>query len=398
MEPTKKAAYFRANYINSVKRVVIKVGSGVIAGKYGLNLDLINSLVSEICWLWNKNVEVLLVSSGAIAAGMKKLGFSKRPVYLHQQQAIAAVGQGELIMSYEKAFSRFGKNVAQILLTKDDISHRQRYLNARTTIFTLLSWGIQPIINENDTVAVEEIKFGDNDNLSAMVTKFTESDLLINLTNIDGLFDKDPRKYKDSKLIKIVENITKDTFRYASSIPGVLGKGGMLSKIKAARQLAIGGIPTIIANGLKKGIIKEIFLGKDVGTLFIPQEMPLSCKRHWIAFAKSPKGTLIIDKGAESAIMKNGKSLLPAGIMEVKGRFSRGDSVSIMNEDGKEIGVGIVNYNSGDVKKILGLKTSQIESVLGFKYADEIIHRDNLVLRYQIEEGGDICQIQELQI
>lgn len=398
MESTEKALYYRTRYLDSVKRVVIKVGSGVITGGAGLNLRVINNLVSDICWLWDKNIEVLLVSSGAIAAGMKKLGFSKRLSSLSQQQAVAAVGQGDLMMTYESAFSHFGKNVAQILLTREDISHRQRYLNARSTIFTLLSWGIQPIINENDTVAVHEIKFGDNDNLGAMVTKLTESDLFINLTNIDGLFDKDPRVHKDARFIKVVENVTKTMLKYASEIPGTLGRGGMLSKVKAAHQLAIGGIPTIITNGLRKNIIKMIFSGEDVGTLFIPQEVTLSCKRHWIAFAKSPKGRLVIDRGAEKAISENGKSLLPAGVKEVRGRFSRGDAVTIVNEDEKEVGIGIVNYHSGDIKKIKGLKTSDIETVLGFKYADEVIHRDNLVLKYQIEEGEDICQVRELRI
>ncbi len=389
-----KVHYYRTGYLSSVKRIVIKVGSGVITGASGLNVEVMHNLAANICWLWERGIEVLLVSSGAISAGMKKLGFSKRPSSLSAQQAIAAVGQSELMFSYERIFSRFGKKVAQVLLTKEDISHRQRYLNARSTIFTLLSWKIQPIINENDTVTVDEIKFGDNDNLSALVAKLTESELLINLTNIDGLFDKDPRVYKDARLIKVVENVTKGLLKGAGKIPGALGTGGMLSKVKAAHQLAIGGIPTIIANGLKQDIIKKIFSGEEEGTLFIPQESALSCKRHWIAFAKAPRGSLIIDRGAEKAIMENGKSLLPAGIKEVKGRFNRGDSVIILNEDGKELAIGLVNYSSADIKKIHGLKTSDIEKVLEFKYADEVVHRDNLVLKNQIEEGDDLCLIQ----
>ena len=391
---SQKASYYRTEYLRKVKRVVIKVGSGVITGDRGLNLEIISRLASDICWLWDKGVEVLLVSSGAIAAGMKKLGFSKRPSSLSEQQAIAAVGQGDLMLSYERVFSAFNKKVAQVLLTKEDINHRQRYLNARNTIFTLLSWKIQPIINENDTVAVDEIKFGDNDNLSAIVTKFTNSQLLINLTNIDGLYDKDPRTNPDAKLIRVVKNVTKELLKNASEIPGALGRGGMLTKVKAAYQLAIGGIPTIIANGLKKDIIKRIFCGEEEGTLFIPQEVGLSCKRHWIAFAKSPKGVLIIDRGAEKAIMENGKSLLPAGIKEVKGRFSRGDSVIIMGEDKRRLAIGIVNYHSTDLKKIIGVKSSDIEKILGFKYTDEVVHRDNMVLKNQIEEGDEICMSQ----
>ncbi len=386
-----KESYYRTDYLRSVKRITIKVGSGVITGDSGLNLEIIDNLTSNICWLWEKGIEVVLVSSGAISAGMKKLGFSKRPSSISEQQAVAAVGQGDLILSYEKAFSRFKKRVAQILLTKEDLSDRKRYLNARNTILTLLSWKIQPIINENDTVAVDEIRFGDNDNLSAIVTKFIGSELLINLTNIDGLYDKDPRIYKDARLIKVVENVTKPLLRYASKIPGSLGRGGMLSKVKAAHQLSISGIPTIIANGLKKDIIREIFSGKEVGTLFIPYESRLSCKRHWIAFAKSPKGEIVIDRGAEEAIAENGKSLLPAGVKEVRGRFSKGDSVVVLNEEGKEIAVGIVNYHSGDIRKIMGHKSSEIEDILGFKYADEVIHRDNMVLKKQLEEGEEPC-------
>ncbi len=391
MVSQEKVRYYRTEYLNSVKRVVIKVGSGVITASSGLNIEVMNNLASNICWLWERGVEVLLVSSGAIAAGMKKLGFSKRPVSLSAQQAIAAVGQSDLMFFYEKVFSQFNKKVAQVLLTKEDISHRQRYLNARNTIFTLLSWKIQPIINENDTVTVDEIKFGDNDNLSALVAKLTESELLINLTNIDGLFDKDPRIHKDATLIRVVENVTKKLLEGAGKIPGVLGTGGMLSKVKAAHQLAVGGIPTIIANGLKQDIIKKIFSGEEEGTFFLPHESGLSCKRHWIAFAKAPKGSLIIDRGAEKAIMENGKSLLPAGIKEVKGKFDRGDSVIILNEDKKELAIGIVNYSSSDIKKISGLKSSDIEKVVEFKYADEVIHRDNLVLKNHIEEGDGVC-------
>ncbi len=388
---------YRKSYISSVKRAVIKVGSGVLTGKDGLKREVIESLVSDICWLWEKGIEVVLVSSGAISCGMKKIGFSKRPSSLSQQQAIAAVGQAELIMTYEEVFSRFGKKVAQILLTRDDINDRKRYLNARNTIFTLLSWKIQPIINENDTVAVDEIKFGDNDNLSAMVTKLTSSDILVNLTNIDGLFDKDPRRHKSARLIKVVEKVDRELLKAASGIPSAVGMGGMLSKLKSAHQLSLGGIPTIIANGLKEGIIRRIFSGEEEGTFFVPRKMTLSSKRHWIMFAKSLKGEIFIDRGAEKAITQNGKSLLPAGIKEVRGNFREGDSVMILNEEGKELGIGIVNYSSSDIRKIAGAKSSEIENILGFKYTDEVIHRDNMVLKYQIEEE-DEWQIKELRI
>jgi glutamate 5-kinase len=343
--------------------------------------------------LRKRGLEVILVSSGAIASGLKKIGFSKRPQSVSQQQAVAAVGQSSLMITYEEAFGRHGHKVAQVLLTRDDLSHRRRYLNARNTLFTLLSWKIIPIINENDTVVVDEIKFGDNDNLSAMVTNLTESQLLVNLTDIDGLFDKDPRTHKDASIIRVVEKVDRRIARFASLIPGFLGKGGMASKIKAAQKIALGGTPTIIANGLKPLILKRIFSGKEEGTLFLPQEVSLCARKHWIVFTKSVKGELVVDRGAEQALLYNGKSLLPSGIREVRGRFSLGDSVLLMNERGKEIAVGMVNYHSGDIKKIVGAKTAEIESRLGFKHDDEVIHRDNLVLTNQMREGEGICQL-----
>ena len=384
----------RKDLLKSVKRIVVKVGSGVLTETKGLNMAVIDDLTAEICALRQKGIEIILVSSGAIASGLKKMGFSKRPQSVSQQQAVAAVGQSRLMMAYEEAFGRHGQKVAQILLTRDDLNHRRRYLNARNTIFTLLSWQIVPIINENDTVVVDEIEFGDNDNLGAMVTNLTESHFLVNLTNIDGLFDKDPYIHNDAKLIRVVKKVDQKVMRYASSIPGFLGTGGMVSKIRAAQKVALGGIPTVIANGLKPGILRQIFLGKDEGTLFLPRKVPLCSRKHWIVFTKSPKGEIVIDRGAEKAIVEHGKSLLPSGIKEVRGRFSLGDSVLLMNKSGKEVAVGMVNYHSGDVKKIMGVKTAEIASRLGFKHDDEVMHRDNLVLTDQVEGRDDICRQQ----
>ena len=379
--------------LKPVRRVVVKAGSAVLTGKNGLNRRVMNSLADDICSLKDKGIEVILVSSGAIASGIRKIGLPKRPESISEQQATAAVGQSSLMMAYEKAFGRHGQIVAQILITRDDLNHRGRYLNARNTIFTLLSWGIIPIINENDTVVVDEIKFGDNDNLSAMVANMTESQMLINLTDIDGLFDKDPRNHKDACLIRIVDKTDKEAIRYASSIPGFLGTGGMASKIKAARKVTLGGIPAIIANGRRIGVLRRIFMGEEVGTLFIPQDTTLCNRKHWIAFTKSPKGTLIIDRGAVEALKKRGKSLLPSGIKEVRGSFSLGDSVVLLDEKDHEIAVGMVNYGSGDIKKIMGLKSSEIESRLGFKHDDEVIHRDNLVITDGLKDGDDSCQL-----
>jgi glutamate 5-kinase len=377
----------RKDILRSIKRVVVKVGSGVLTGPNGLNIVVIDQLTTDICTLRKRGIEVILVSSGAIAAGLRKIGITKRPQSLSQQQAMAAIGQGSLIMAYEKAFSRHGYKVAQILLTRDDLTHRGRYLNARNTLFTLLTWKIIPVINENDTVVVDEIKFGDNDNLSAMVTNLTESQLLVNLTNIDGLYDKDPRIHADARLIEVVEKVDRRLKRFASSIPGFLGTGGMASKVMAAQKVALRGVPTIIANGQKPGILVQIFSGKKEGTLFLPREVPICSRKHWIAFTKSPRGKLIIDRGAEKAILDQGKSLLPSGILDVEGRFSLGNSVLLINESGEKIAVGMVNYDSSDVKKIMGAKSTEIQLRLGFKHDDEVIHRDNLVLTEQMEEG-----------
>jgi glutamate 5-kinase len=383
----------RRELLKPVKRVVVKAGSGILTTKAGLNRKVINGLTIDICALRNKGIEVILVSSGAIASGLKKVGLTRRPESISQQQAVAAIGQSSLMMAYEKAFGRRGQKVAQILITRDDLNHRGRYLNARNTVFTLLTWKIVPIINENDTVVVDEIKFGDNDNLSAMVTNMTESQLLVNLTDIDGLYHKDPRTNRDARLIRVVEKVDREVMRYASSIPGFLGTGGMASKIRAAQKVALGGTPTIIANGLKPGILKKIFNGQEVGTLFMPQEVALRGRKHWIVFTKSPKGEIIIDRGAERALLKGGKSLLPSGIQEVRGRFSVGDSVVLLDGHNQELAVGMVNYHSGDIKKIMGLKSTEIESRLGYKHDDEVIHRDNLVITSDMDEGDDACQL-----
>ena len=388
----KLEAVSRKELLAQARRVVVKVGSGVLTERSGLNMRAVQDLAKGVCTLRENGTEVILVSSGAIASGLNKVGVSKRPQSVSQQQAMAAVGQASLIMAYEEAFGVHGQKVAQVLLTRDDLTHRRRYLNARNTLFTLLSWRIIPIINENDTVVADEIKFGDNDNLSAMVTNLTDSHMLVNLTNIDGLFDKDPRTHKDAKLIRVIDKVDRKVGRYASSIPGFLGTGGMASKIKAAQKVAAGGVPTIIANGLKPEILTQIFSGEEEGTLFLPRQAPLCSRKHWIAFTKSPKGEIVIDQGAEKALMEKGKSLLPSGIKGVKGRFRLGNSVLLMSESGREIAVGMVNYDSSDIIKIMGAKSTEIEARLGFKHDDEVIHRDNLVLSGQIQEGDDTCR------
>jgi glutamate 5-kinase len=382
----------RKTLLIPVKRVVIKAGSGMLSGDNGLNKRVINNLSNDICGLREKGIEVVLVSSGAIASGLKKLGLTERPKSISKKQAAAAIGQSSLMMAYEKAFSRYGKMVAQILITRDDFNNRLRYLNARNTIFTLLSWKITPIINENDTVAFDEIKFGDNDNLSAMVANMTESQLLVNLTDTDGLYDKDPRVNTDARLVNIVEKINSDVIRYAGSDPGSLGTGGMASKIKAARKVTLRGIPAIIANGRRSGVLAGIFNGEEIGTLFLPQEKALCGRKHWIAFSKAPKGRLIIDSGAVEALKKNGKSLLPSGIKGIIGNFVRGDSVILIDDNNREIAVGMANYSSDETKKIMGQKSSKIEAILGYKDDDEVIHRDNLAITEGMTDGDLKCR------
>jgi glutamate 5-kinase len=377
----------RKQMLAKVRRAVIKVGSGVLTRSSGLNLNVIDDLTTDIAGLRKKGLEIILISSGAIAAGLRKLGISKRPDDVSQMQALAAMGQSHLIMAYEEAFSRHGAKVAQILLTRDDLANRRRYLNARNTLLTLLGWNIIPVINENDTVVVDEIKFGDNDNLGALVTHLSDAQLLVNLTNIDGLYDKDPRTHEDAQLLKVVGKIDRRITRMAGAIPGFLGTGGMASKITAAKKVAVAGVPTIIANGLRPHILKEIFTGKPLGTLFLSDEAGLSKRRQWIAFTKSLKGTITIDAGAEEALLKNGKSLLPSGIVAVAGRFSMGDAVAVNNQQGRRVALGMVNYSSGDLTKIKGVKTSQIAAILGYRYDDEAIHRDNLVMASQVDPG-----------
>ncbi|MBW1956926.1 MAG: glutamate 5-kinase [Deltaproteobacteria bacterium] len=368
---------------NNARRVVVKVGSNVLTEDQGLNLKAIRSISGQICGLIDGGREVILVSSGAMASGVKKIGLDKRPDEIPKRQAVAAVGQAGLIMEYEKAFARDHKQVAQILLTGDDLNNRQRYLNARNAILMLLSWHVVPIVNENDTVMIEEIQFGDNDNLAAMITLLLDADILINLTDIDGLYTKDPRANPDASLIPVVSTISKDIIRFAGEIPGALGTGGMLSKIRAARKVTAAGIPMVIANGNRPDILKKLFSDQEPGTFFVPKTKKLKSRKCWIAFTLKPKGILMVDDGAAAAIMKRGKSLLPSGIVGVEGDFGVGAPVEFKKGDRETLGTGLVNYSSTDIRKIMGLKSSQIKERLGYKLYDDVIHRDNLAITAQ---------------
>jgi len=362
------------------KRVVVKVGSNILTADNGLNLKAVRSITRQICQLIDSGLEIILVSSGAMAAGIKKIGLGARPDELPKRQAVAAIGQAGLMMAYEKAFERYHRQVAQILLTSEDLASRKRYLNARNTLNTLLSWKVVPIVNENDTVWVEEIKLGDNDNLAAMITLLMDADILINLTDIDGLYTKDPRVYADARLIPEVCRITRDTEKFAGDIPGALGTGGMISKIKAARKVNSAGVPMVIAKGDKPNILLKLFSGQSHGTFFVPKTQKLASRKCWIAFSLKPKGTIVIDDGAARAVLKNGKSLLPSGIVAVKEDFGVGAAVQCQNQRNEILGIGLVNYSAAEIKKIMGLKSNRIQQVLGHKSYDEIIHRDNLAI------------------
>jgi glutamate 5-kinase len=369
----------RAALLGRARRVVIKIGSNVLTAADGLDLRVIGRLCDEISTLKEQGREVVLVSSGAIAAGLKKMGLPSRPTALPAQQACAAVGQCSLVMAYEDAFGRYGVRVAQVLLTRDDLANRKRYLNARNTLLALLGWGVVPIVNENDTVAVEEIRFGDNDSLSAMICDLASADLLVILSTIDGLYDRDPADPK-ARLISQVESVDRKVERCASALKSEFGLGGMVSKLQAAKRVALGGRPTVIANGKSAGVLGRLFKGEVVGTLIQPAAERLASRKRWIAFTCAPRGELILDDGACKVLRTRGKSLLPSGIIEVRGRFGTGAPVRCVDERGEEIGVGLVNYNSADLARIAGLRSSEIEARLGYRFYDEAIHRDNLVV------------------
>jgi len=368
-------------FLNHAKRIVVKIGSNVITAKNSLDLEVIDAISGQISTLMDKGMEVILVSSGAQAAGLRKMGLTARPNEMPKRQAIAAMGQIGLMMAYENSFARRDKKVAQILLTAEDLNNRKRYLNARNTLNTLMEWKVIPVINENDTIMVEEIKLGDNDNLSAMIALLMDADFLFILTDIEGLYDKDPRQFPDARLISKVGSFKKEIEAYAGHIPGALGTGGMLSKIKAAKKVTSAGIPMIVAKGSIQNVLLRLFEGNPQGTYFVPKTKKLASRKCWIAHTLAPKGSLVIDDGAVRAVRENGKSLLPIGVVKVEGEFEEGAPVAFKTAGNDIIGIGLVNYRSSDVERIKGLKTSQIEACLGSKHYDEIIHRNNMVLK-----------------
>jgi glutamate 5-kinase len=373
----------RQQILTNVKKVLIKVGSAVLTGDDGLDLKIIDSLVLEMSALADQGYSVVLVTSGAIVSGKHRMKITEKLKSIPEKQAAAAIGQGRLMRVYSKAFEKNGHYVAQILLTLSDLTDRQRYLNIRNTLSTLMDWEIIPIINENDSVAVDEIKFGDNDNLAAMIANIIEADLFINLTSTDGLYDCNPAASRKAKLIRVVSEFSEEIESAATGETSSSGTGGMKSKIQAAKKVTAIGIPCIIAPGKKENILTDIITGKEVGTLFLPMADRLNSKKYWIAFTLRPRGKLVIDDGARKALLEKGKSLLPSGIVNVEGDFDPGDAVTCISTDGSILAKGLVNFSSEEINKIKGLKTTQIKQVLGHKDYDEVIHRDNLAITKQ---------------
>lgn len=367
--------------LQAARRIVVKVGTSTLTHSTGkLNINRMEMLVRQLADLRNQNREVVLVTSGAVGVGLGRLGLTKRPATIVQRQALAAIGQGLLMQVYEKLFSEYGQTVAQILLTRSDISDRKRYLNARNTILALLNYNVIPIINENDTVATEELQIGQNDALSALVAGLIEADLLILLSDIDGLFTADPKKNKNTKLIPLVTEITPEILSMAGDAGSLFGTGGMVTKLEAAKMATAAGTSMVLMNGSEPSQIQKIFDGKPVGTVFLSSQPVVSSRKRWIAYGPQVAGELVVDSGAERALVKQGKSLLPSGIIKINGNFEEGDLVKIVNSEHRELGRGLTNYGREQLQKIIGKKCAEIETILGFKTADEVVHRDNLVI------------------
>lgn len=372
----------RKKYLKNIKKMVIKIGSSSLTSKAG-GLDKVSMkrFVNEVSSLIKRGMEVIIVTSGAIAAGLENLNIKKKPEDITLLQAAASIGQVELMRLYSNLFLTSGLKIGQILLTHEDTTRRKQYLNIKNTIKKLISLNIVPVINENDSVAVDEIKFGDNDELAALVAILAESDILIILTDIDGMYDKNPRIYSDAKLISYIDKINEDIEKAAGGIGSTYGIGGMESKIKAAKICSFSGIKTIIANSKRKNILNKIIAGEDVGTFFAPQTVKkVKSIKKWIAFGMKTKGGIVIDRGAEEAVLNKGKSILAVGVVKVDGKFNKGDTLKVFSLDSKLIAKGISNFSSEDIEKIKGKNRDKILSEFDTSMCSEVIHRDCLVV------------------
>jgi len=370
----------REEILKNIQKIVVKVGTSTLTKEDGnLNIEKIKKIVSELSNLSDKGYDVVLVTSGAVGAGMGRLNMTERPKTLSEKQALASVGQVALTHLYQMLFQEYGKIIGQLLLTKGDFSDRRRYLNARNVCNTLLKNKIVPIINENDAVVANEIKVGDNDTLSALVSGLIDADLLIILSDVQGLYNKNPQKYEDANLIEIVGKIDEDIRKTAGGEGSKFGTGGMITKIIAAEMATKIGTNMVIASGEDPRNITRIVEKENIGTLFTKKHKKISSKKYWLAYGTNKKGVLIIDEGAEKALFK-GKSLLPVGIKEIEGDFEKGTVVKIMNLKNETVATGISNYSSDEIGLIKGHKSENIEKILGHKYDDVVVHIDNMVI------------------
>lgn len=367
--------------LTQARRWVVKIGSALLtADGAGLDREAISEWCRQMASLRQAGIEIVLVSSGAVAEGMTRLGWKQRPHALHELQAAAAVGQMGLVQAYESKFQRFGLHTAQVLLGHDDISARDRYLNARSTLTTLLSLGVIPVVNENDTVVTDEIRFGDNDTLAALVANLVDADLLVILTDQSGLYDADPRSNSHARLVteSPVDNPALDTMAGGSA--GVLGRGGMVTKLRAARLAARSGSDTVIAGGRTPDVLVRLQAGDVAGTHLLAGREPLVARKQWLAGMLRLRGSLQLDDGAVRVLRESGKSLLPVGVSAVSGDFRRGDLVACLDGQGREVARGLVNYNADEARRIAGKPSRDIEALLGYSGDEELIHRDNLVV------------------
>ena len=366
--------------LKNIRRLVVKIGSALLTRDgQGLNHEGIQDWVTQLAQFRARGPEVVLVTSGAVAAGMQRLGRTVRPHALFELQAMAAVGQMNLVQVYEAAFQRHGLHTAQVLLTHDDLADRQRYLNSRSTLRTLLTLGVVPVVNENDTVATEEIRFGDNDTLAALVANLVEADLLLILTDQHGLYDRDPRRDPDAKLV--YEGVAGDRQLLSmAGASGTLGRGGMRTKLLAAEKAAHSGASTVIASGRVENVIQRVLNGAALGTHLKAVQGRVAARKQWLAGHERVAGRLKLDAGAAKVIREGGKSLLPVGVKAVDGKFTRGEIVSCLDPEGREVARGLVNYNSEEAGSIIGKASDKIESILGYVDEPELIHRDNMVV------------------
>lgn len=366
--------------VKQARRWVIKIGSSLLTDNgRGLDTKAIQVWVEQIYQLQQQGIEVVLVSSGAVAAGMTRLGWHKRPETVHELQAAAAVGQMGLVQTYEHAFQKFGVHTAQVLVDHDDLSNRERYLNAQSTLKTLLRLGVVPVVNENDTVVTEEIRFGDNDTLAALVANLIEADLLVLLTDQKGMYNSDPRANSNAQLVDNIPALSAELDGMAGD-GGALGRGGMITKVRASRLAARSGANTVIVGGHLDGVLTALHDGNALGSLLLADQQPQAARKRWLAGQLQSRGELILDDGAVSVLMGSGRSLLPVGVVSISGEFTRGDMVICKSTRGDEIARGLVNYNYQETQQILGQPSERIESLLGYKNEEELIHRDNLVL------------------